>query len=391
MCPMQVARAELELIPERDVLLPPLSSKVLKSAITGGHIMSSLAPLVESRDKNKPVFLSNLFLRGRPLISFPGQGGPMRVRAGERLKGEIGFRFRDVSPQDMGSDQRLETPYGTFQVRLLRVEVRDPDRDVAEFAGKNVKVTMLTPVVLSSRIYLPPSLSRRYGKGPMRKGQANKVSSGEPVGEVGLDVGEVRRNGSGEGGREAPVGEGVNPVRGEERREGNSGGRGGDMERGRRKGTGSGDGNTARGDGGGTGRAVDRGGDIALLPTPGLLAAASMRIFLGVYGATGSIEEDPRPFKVSVLGNALSRVFSFDLRPVTVVVGKDDNGRLRKTRGVVGWMEFDLRGKLKEEVVKYLLYASFLGLGRGRGVGLGQVRVEPRDPSRSRGTPRGRT
>lgn len=77
-----------------------------------------------------------------------------------------------------------------------------------------------------------------------------------------------------------------------------------------------------------------------------------------------------------VLANALSRVVGYNLKPVTAVIGEDSKGNQRKTRGSIGWIEFDVPNeKLKRAVLKYLVVASYLGIGRNRGIRFGEIEL----------------
>jgi len=87
-------------------------------------------------------------------------------------------------------------------------------------------------------------------------------------------------------------------------------------------------------------------------------------------------EIETKAFKLGVLANALSRVVGYKLKPVTAVIGEDSKGNQRKTRGVVGWLEFDIPyKKLKRAILKYLLVASYLGIERSRGIGFGEIEL----------------
>lgn len=72
----------------RDAILPPLSSKVVKSLIDSGQLLRPLRGLSSSRDPHKPLFISCLYREdGRRLFSEvrregpagPLKGGPQRA------------------------------------------------------------------------------------------------------------------------------------------------------------------------------------------------------------------------------------------------------------------------------------------------------------------------
>jgi CRISPR/Cas system endoribonuclease Cas6 (RAMP superfamily) len=69
----------------------------------------------------------------------------------------------------------------------------------------------------------------------------------------------------------------------------------------------------------------------------------------------------------------------YRVRPETVVVGRDNSGRLRKVRGFRGWVLYRSTAprKLLEVYSKLLALAQLTGIGRSRGIGLGQLAVRP--------------
>ncbi|QCO29213.1 CRISPR system precrRNA processing endoribonuclease RAMP protein Cas6 [Metallosphaera sedula] len=270
---MQLMKMTFNVTPLHDVVLPPLSSKVLKYLVLSQQVLPFLEELVRSKDKQKPLFISNLALDGKRLYS---RGEPITVKAKTRLTGSVTFPFSKEAFNVGGG--RVKTVYGEYEISLKEVSVLDETPSTS--TRGNLRVSFLTPALLSSKIYLPPFLREKY----------------------------------------------------------------------RRKKIG-----------------------FSLIPTPGLVVAYGYRQYLALLGKTDSYENDIKTFKLLVMANALSRVVGYRLYPETVVIGEDEKGRLRLTRGVKGWIEFDIVGKLKESAAKYLEVASFLGIGRSRGIGLGEV------------------
>ncbi|QXJ32153.1 CRISPR-associated endoribonuclease Cas6 [Saccharolobus shibatae] len=110
------------------------------------------------------------------------------------------------------------------------------------------------------------------------------------------------------------------------------------------------------------------------LPSVGLIVAYAYNVYCNLIGKK---EVEVRAFKLGVLSNALSRIMGYDLHPVTVAIGEDSKGNLRKARGVMGWIEFDIPDeKLKRRTLRYLLASAYLGIGRSRGIGFGEIRLE---------------
>ncbi|WP_039698727.1 CRISPR system precrRNA processing endoribonuclease RAMP protein Cas6 [Saccharolobus islandicus] len=269
--------------PLTDVVLPSPSSKVLKYLILSGKLFPSLANLVKSRDKQKPLFISNLGYGDVRLISDGGE--VIKVKANSRLKATLSFPFLDGIQNEI-TEGIYETPYGNFSFLLDSIEIIDIKslKNVDDYQNANMYVKFLTPTLLSSKVLLPPSLASKY----------KQVNSG-----------------------------------------------------------------------------------FSLLPSIGLIIAYAYRDYYAILGNTNGEEYASRAFKLGVLINAFTKIVGFNLRPKTVIIGRDSKNRLRETRGTVGWIEFDVvHDKFKRLAIKYLLIASYLGLGRSRGIGLGEIKFE---------------
>lgn len=280
----QIYKVNLTLIPLQNVILPAPSSKVLKYLILSGQYLPSLKPLASSRDKFKPIFISNLGFNGKRIIDRWRE-----VNRESKLNAFISFSNLDPSflyseANKVGS---FKTPYGEFYLDIHSVEiidVKELKEKIEKNLNKNVRVTFKTPALLSSKLLLPPSLKEKFRN---------------------LNVG------------------------------------------------------------------------FSTLPSVGLIVAYAYNLYCNVIGKK---EIENNAFKLGVMANALSRVVGYNLRPQTVSIGEDAKGNPRKTRGVDGWLEFDITyEKLKRAVIKYLLVASYLGIGRSRGIGLGEIEVSFRE------------
>ncbi|MBP1357760.1 MAG: CRISPR system precrRNA processing endoribonuclease RAMP protein Cas6 [Sulfolobus sp.] len=279
---LRVFSLYVRLTPLSDTILPPVSSKVLKNMIEKGVILSSMKPLIESRAKLKPIFISNLGISENKRLFSTGNK-ELVVKAGKTLYGRIGAVF-DGNMENVFSDtSEIETPYGKFRYEIDRLEFTEIGSKLNISKDSNIKITFMTPTLLSSKMYLPPSLADKYKE---------------------IDVG------------------------------------------------------------------------FSLLPTPGLIAAAAYRTYYGAIGNANKPEVNTRAFKLNVLVNSFTRVINYELKPVTIVLGNDEKGNLRKSRGVIGWIEFDIvHDKFRDALLKYLNVARFLGIGRSRGIGLGEISI----------------
>ncbi|MCY0860750.1 MAG: CRISPR system precrRNA processing endoribonuclease RAMP protein Cas6 [Sulfolobaceae archaeon] len=84
------------------------------------------------------------------------------------------------------------------------------------------------------------------------------------------------------------------------------------------------------------------------------------------------------PYYIGRISDVLFAETGFSIKPLTVIIGKDDKGVLRRTRGFVGWVKYDysLPRKYREIVERLLGLATIFGVGRSRGIGFGRVKVE---------------
>ena len=112
-----------------------------------------------------------------------------------------------------------------------------------------------------------------------------------------------------------------------------------------------------------------------LLPTPGYLVAQLARQWLEIV-----VSQPARSGMAKFLGrlaDALIAENSYSIRPVTAVYGKDEQGRMRRVRGVVGVMELEVLDDWLGTLLRpLLLLGQTLGVGKSRSIGFGEVLVE---------------
>ena len=269
-----IYRVNLTIIPLHNMILPTPSSKVIKYLILSGKFMPSLRHLVTSRDKYKPLLITNLGKDGKRITN--GERGV--INAGTQLNAFIAFSNAKSSLFSEIRGGEFMTPYGEFYIRANNVESIDIDRieqKIVEYLDKNIDITFITPAILSSKLLLPPSMKEKFKD---------------------INVG------------------------------------------------------------------------FSTLPSVGLIVAHAYNLYCNVIGKK---EIENKAFKLAVLANALSRVIGYNLIPVTTGISKN-----RKPRGVIGWIKFDIPyEKLKRRVLKYLIVASYLGIGRSRGIGFGEIKI----------------
>ncbi len=148
--------------PVGDVVLPPVSSKVLKWILEfRGGVLGGLAG---SRGGYKPLFISMLYRGGRPLYSTGS--GVVGVRGGEVLWGRVGVVVGDpgrVLDEVFELGGTYSTPYGRFSLEVYEASVEPVSSlGLGEPTGY-LRIFARTPVVLSNKILVPgdPDAAKR--------------------------------------------------------------------------------------------------------------------------------------------------------------------------------------------------------------------------------------
>jgi len=284
----------------QDLISPPLSSKILKYLIDSGRFISFLKDLSLSRDKYKPLFISNLFTADNVRIySRVSQESyePRVLRSGE----EYFFRISFASDKEIMDTLLADPPSRSCEIDLggnkIPVYVETLSIQYVELEGlslnlsNKIYVKFLTPVVLSPKIMMPPSLADkpRYRR---------------------LSVANL------------------------------------------------------------------------LFPVPGAVIAYSMKLWNNIAPPDKRFtypndRDDVYIFKTTVLGTVFTEVIDYRIRPETVVIGRDSEGRLRKTRGFRGYLVMKINHpRIRSVAEKTLALARYLGIGRSRGIGLGEVEID---------------
>jgi len=154
-------------VPFSDVVLPPLSSKVVKFVVEvrGGRV----GELSKSSMPFKPLSISPLFLDGRPLISSRVGGPPLVVNGGTPLTSYVSLVSSDYGLVDEFTSLEgvYDTPYGRFRINLDSLEVVDV-RALGLGLTRFFRVEFITPTILTSKYMLPPTLKSKSNSIPER-------------------------------------------------------------------------------------------------------------------------------------------------------------------------------------------------------------------------------
>ncbi len=116
-----------------------------------------------------------------------------------------------------------------------------------------------------------------------------------------------------------------------------------------------------------------------LYPSPGLLAAYTLRLWNRVsprkiYIIDGWSQDAAMLARIAEVYMA---ELDHQIKPETVVIGRDSRGRLRTARGFRGWILYRVASKKLAKILdKTIALATRLGIGRSRALGLGELQAQ---------------
>jgi len=148
--------------PLSDVILPPMSSRLVKFIVVSSSCFGSVRGVVLSRSSFKPVTLFALRRGVRRLYSTLDSNSPLSARAGEVLEGRVAVYTRDPLSLSMlsGCDEIVELHGSKLRVSIREAVIEAVDSITAGVeAGKPFKLTIHTPLLLPSKLMTPPPLS----------------------------------------------------------------------------------------------------------------------------------------------------------------------------------------------------------------------------------------
>ncbi len=154
-----VTRIKFIAVPTHDVVLPPFTSKVVKSIIIRSGLADVLEPYLSSKSRFKPITLTPLYRDGKPLFSTGS--GILTISVASRLEFYVTIVNADTSIYDKVSSLKLgivRVNYGEFLVVLDSIEITSIDSLSIGLRGKDAyfRIDFLTPVLLSSKLMTPP-------------------------------------------------------------------------------------------------------------------------------------------------------------------------------------------------------------------------------------------
>jgi len=156
-----VVRVGLLLYFDRDAILPPFTSRVLKSILHKAGCLSDILDLYNSRRSFKPVTIRVLrTLNATPLYKVAGEGGrPITVRRGYSLAGEIVYYTRDqqlLFNAQWGGEE-VDIDYARITLYTRVIEAFNLGESNLGLTG-SYRITMVTPTLLTTKLMTPRSL-----------------------------------------------------------------------------------------------------------------------------------------------------------------------------------------------------------------------------------------
>jgi len=286
----------VRVIPLKDFIAPPVTSKLFKSCLS---LCSEGRKLVGGFS---PSFLSMLFFDGRPLYSVPNRP-PIVLRGGSTYLGRVSLVVEDLSFADVLNSQaevKCSNAYGDYVVLIDEVEVLDFSALRLDLS-RVFKITFLTPTILTAKHMMPPPLRDKSKSLP----EMNK-----------------------------------------------------------------------------------------LIPQPSHIFSYLLKLWNALAPPNHRIpNESPNiwtAYKLGRLADVTLVEINYNIRPETVIIGRNTNGKLREARGFKGWVIYKSIApkKLHETYAKLLALGEKLGIGRSRGIGLGQIKTEniEENPGKTRET-----
>ncbi|MCS7109114.1 MAG: CRISPR system precrRNA processing endoribonuclease RAMP protein Cas6 [Sulfolobales archaeon] len=118
-----------------------------------------------------------------------------------------------------------------------------------------------------------------------------------------------------------------------------------------------------------------------LIPQPSFLFSHLLRLWNNVVRAEERIPNqsagDWEAYKLGRIADITLVETDYRLTPITVVIGRDNNGHLRTVRAFTGWVIYEsLTNKIIPTLDKLLALAQITGIGRSRGIGFGTVEIK---------------
>jgi len=156
-----IATIDVLVIPLEPLVLPHMSSRLLKYVVAESPCFQPIRDIVLSKAAFKPVTLSAL-RRGAARIYTRAGRTPYIARAGEILEGRIAIYTRGTPSLSwlLGCSETIKYLGSKLRVATLKAVVeRVEDITAGVEAGKPFKLAIHTPLLLPSKLMTPPPLS----------------------------------------------------------------------------------------------------------------------------------------------------------------------------------------------------------------------------------------
>ena len=149
----------------RDTILPPYTARLVKYAVYTSDCLEPIRLLYESRGAHRPVTITPLYtLSGRPLYQKADNDKPLVASRGVTLNARIaavaGNPVEIVESYTCGG--RLPQPYDSVEFEVIEASVEKAESlSTGLTRPEIIKVEFKTPLVMSTKTMVPPSLQRK--------------------------------------------------------------------------------------------------------------------------------------------------------------------------------------------------------------------------------------
>ena len=153
-----------ELLFNRDSILPPFTSRTMRSILFKATCLRDVASLYVKSKSHKPVTLRVLRADGRPLYKLYSKSGseskPYIVKAGNKLQGALAFYKKTLDNtiyEVFACDDDVDIGYAEIHVQAVKLNIYN----IKEFSldiDSSYKVSFITPLLITTKTMTPPTI-----------------------------------------------------------------------------------------------------------------------------------------------------------------------------------------------------------------------------------------
>ncbi len=160
-----IVNISLRLLSLKDAILPPFTSKVMKSIIARAECMKEVWKYYNSSSSFKPVTVRTLrTLDKRPIFKTNTATKVISIRRNSILKGEISIFVDEKGiPWDktfLLCDEDIDIDIAKFRIIVEEVTIEDVrELSLGLTKDKPFKISFVTPLLITTKVMTPPTLN----------------------------------------------------------------------------------------------------------------------------------------------------------------------------------------------------------------------------------------